>query len=216
MNFPLAARELIVVARRQVLSIVIATYAALLAAFTVVWGLKLPTLTGTAFYESFRNVQTGLLIILMAWVVVRSSALDRHDHMVRLSAMVARRPSSVVIAKMLSLCGVLALVVMAGVPAAIVASKMSAIPSSIVWRDIASALALALAASVVTTLWMLATGGPLSAWVGSAATIVAVLLGARWFVAGQLAQDVSVTAIVVVLAGVAAVWSDRVFRYCHE
>jgi hypothetical protein len=136
--------------------------------------------------------------------------------MVMLSTLAARRPSAIVAAKILSLAGILTLVAMAGLPAAIVAQKMSAVPISGVVRDLAVCCALALFASAVSVAWLMAGTDAIAAWIGAAATI-AIACGAiyRW----SSAPLVQASAIAVVAAAVTiavAAWSDRAFQYCDE
>src|SRR5262245_53086944 len=165
MTVPLLIRELIVVARRPVLTAAVVVYVGLLAAFTFMWGLKLPTLTGGSFYDVLRTFNAGLFAIVMPWIVARCHAQDCGDGLVMLSAVSARRPSSIVLAKILSLAGVVVLVAIAGVPAIIIAEKMSAVSASAVLRDLGSALALAALVSAVTTTWSVACGNAMTSWI---------------------------------------------------
>ena len=216
MTLPLLTRELIVVARRPVLTAAVVVYVGLLAGFTFMWGLKLPTLTGGSFYDVLRVFDWGLFAIVMPWVVARCHALDFGDGLVMFSAASARRPSSIVLAKILSLAGVVAVVAIAGLPAAIVAEKMSAVSASAVLRDLVSSLSLALLVSAVTITWSVARGNAITSWVGGSATTVVVLVAASRWTSSQGAQDVSILLVAAAVAAAAATWTDRVFRYCHE
>jgi hypothetical protein len=216
MTAALIARELIVVARRPALVAAVVMYVALLAGFTVIWGLKLPDLTGASVFEILRVFHRVLLAVLMPWVVVRCHAWDRGDRLVMLSTLVARRPSSIVLAKVLSLAGVLALVTVAGAPAVIIAAKMSAVPASAALRDLASALSIALLCSAVTVVWILRTGDALTSWIGGSVTMAAVLIAAARWTSAPAARDVSTLAVAVAVTAAVATWSNRAFQYCHE
>jgi len=216
MTVPLLTRELIVVARRPVLTAAVVVYVGLLAAFTFIWGLKLPTLTGASFYDVLRTFNAGLFTIVMPWIVARCHAQDCGDGLVLLSAVSARRPSSIVLAKILSLAGVVVLVAIAGVPATIIAEKMSALSASAVLRDLGSALALAVLVSAVTTTWSVACGNAMTSWVGGSATTAVVLTAASRWASSRAAQDVSIVLVAMAVAAASATWTDRAFQYCHE
>jgi len=212
----LVTRELVVVSRRTVLIVAVALYVVLLAVFTLVWGRKLPMLTGGSFYDVLRVYHGGLLALVLSWIVARCEAPDRGDGIVRLSALTARRPSSIVFAKILSLTGVLVLVVMAGVPATIVAAKMSAVPVAAMLRDAGAACSLALLVSAVTIAWTVCTDDVMTSWIGGAATTLVVIAAAsRWTSAGSV-FDLAVVLVGVTCAAAVATWSDRALQYCHE
>jgi hypothetical protein len=216
MMLPLLTRELIVVARRPVLTAAAVVYVGLIAGFIFMWGLKLPALTASSFYDALRVFDWGLFAIVMPWVVARCHAPDSGDGLVMLSAASTRRPSSIVLAKIVSLAGVVAVVAIAGVPAAIVAEKMSAVSAAAVLRDLVSSLSLALLVSAVTIAWSVARGNAMTSWVGGSATTAIVLVAASRWTSSRAAQDVSILLVAAAVTAMAATWTDRVFRYCHE
>jgi hypothetical protein len=213
MKWPFITRELIVVARGQLAAAVV-FHIAVLAGFTAIWGLKLPMLTGRGIYDFVRTFEPALLTILLPWVAARCYAPDRGPALITLSALTARRPSAIVLNKIVAGAGVLALVVLTGVPPAIVAQKMSAIPLSIVVRDFGSFVAFALLASVVTTGWLLRTDNPITSWIGASATTAVVLVSTSSLQLTQLAQDLAIVFVGVACAAGLVAWSDRSFRYC--
>lgn len=215
MKLPFLTRELIVVAQRR-LAAALVLQIVLLAGVTLTWGLTAHDLTGRTIYEWVRVFQWGLLTTLMPWVAARCQAPDRGHALVVLSAHTARRPSSIVIAKIVSIAGVLALVAAAGVPPAIVAQQMSAVPASVVVRDLGSFVVLALLASTVTMGWLLATDDAIASWIGASVTIAVVLAVTSGSQLARLAQDVSTLLIAAAVAAALATWSDRSFQYCHE
>lgn len=216
MTVALIARELIVVARRPALAAAVVLYIALLAGATLVWGLKLPMLTGASFFSMLRVFHSAVLAALMPWVVARCLASDRGDSLVMLSTLTARRPSSIIIAKIVSVAGVLSLVVLAGAPAVIIAAKMSALPLPAVIRDLASSISIAVLASAVTIAWMLRTSDAMTSWIGGTAITACVLAAASRWTSTAAAHDISVLVIALAAAVAVASWSDRAFQYCHE
>jgi hypothetical protein len=216
MSWPFVTRELTVVARRYVVLPAAIFHVVMLAGFTLTWGLKLPILTGRSIYDILRLFEWAVLAALLPWIAARCQAPDRGDAMVMLSTLAARRPSAIVVAKILSLAGILALVAMAGLPAAIVAQKMSAVPFSEVVRDLAVCCALALFASAVSVAWLMAGTDAIAAWIGAAATI-AIACGAlyRWSSA-PLVQASAIAAVAAAVTIAVATWSDRAFQYCDE
>ena len=215
MTMSMLTRELIVVSRRAALAGAIAVYVGVLAGFTLVWGLKLPVLTGAGFFEALRTFHWGLLAIVLPWVAARCQAQDYGDGLVRLSALVAQRPSAVVAAKILALAAVLALVAVAGIPAVIIAEKMSALPLSAGLHSLGSALAVALLVSAVTTAWIVGTGDAMLSWIGGTTTSAVVLAAAaRWTT--PAVRELSIVLIAIAVAAALAAWSDRAFQYCNE
>jgi len=216
MSWPFVTRELTVVARRHVIIPASIFHVVMLTAFTLTWGLKLPILTGRSIYDILRLFQWALLTALLPWVAARCQAPDRGDAMVLLSTLAARRPSSIVVAKSLSLAGVLALIPAAGLPAAIVAQKMSAVPISAVVSDVAICCALAWLASAVSVAWSMAGTDAIVAWIAAAATI-AIACGAiyRWSSA-PFVQASAIAVVAVAVTTAVATWSDRAFQYCDE
>ena len=216
MTSPLVTRELVVVARRSALVAALGMYVALVAGFTLVWGLKLPMLAGVRFYDVLRVYHGALLAIVMPWIVARCQAADGADGIATLSALTARRPSSILFAKILSLAGVLTLVVITGAPATILAAKMSALPVSIVFRDLASACSLALLASAVTVAWTIRTSDVITTWIGSAATTMAVFAAAGRWTPAPAVHDLSLALVGLTVAAAVVTWSDRALQYCHD
>ena len=215
MKWPFITRELTVAARRRLGAAVI-LYVVLLAAFTLIWGFTAPGLTGRSIYESLRVFEWGLLATLMPWVAARCAAPDRGRGLVLLSALTARRPSSIVVAKIVSLAGVLVVIAAAGVPPSILAQKMSALPASTVLRDFGSFVALAVLASAATMGWLLASGDEVTSWIGASATTAAVLTTTSGWQSAQVVRDMSTVFVAVAIVAAVAAWCDRSFRYCHE
>ncbi len=214
MMLSLVTREWLVVARRHVVPVVAAVYAGVLAAVTIVWGLRFEALTGSGFYDVFRAVEIGVLTIVMPWTVVRCAASDRNGDMTLLSSLTAARPSSIVIAKVVS-CGVtLALVAAAAAPAAIVAGQLAAVPIAIVVRDFASSLALVFLAAAVTTAWMFVAADAIAAWIGGSVATAVVAAAARELAHVRGAQDALAVGVAVIALAAAAFWSDRTLLYC--
>jgi hypothetical protein len=209
-------RELIVIARRPALTVVICVELGLLAGFVLLWNRGVPVLSGASLYKQQQLFQWALLTTLLPWAAVRCLAPDRGDSLVMACALTALRPSSIVIAKVVALVGVLALIVFAGFPAAILAQQMSAVPLSVALQDLISLFGLTVLVSAGTLTWVFAVRGRLSAWVGASGSIGLVLIVlSRWPPVGLP------TGLVAALIGAAltvaiAMWSDGSLRYCHE
>jgi hypothetical protein len=120
------------------------------------------------------------------------------------------------LAKILSIAAVLALVAAAGMPVSILAQKMSAAAASTVLRDLGSFVSLALLASAITMMWVIAGNDAVTAWVGSSVTTATLMLVMSRWAGGQLARDVSMVVAAAACSTAIARWSDRAFQYCHE
>ncbi|HUK37473.1 MAG TPA: hypothetical protein VLV86_26330 [Vicinamibacterales bacterium] len=213
MKWPFITRELIVAAQRR-LAAAVALYILLLAGFTLTWGLTAPGLTGGTIYDALRMFEWGALTVLMPWVAARCHAPDRGQSLAILSTLTAHRPSSIVIAKIASLAGVLLVVVAAGMPPAVLAQKMSAQPLSTVFRDLGSFAGYAFLASAVTMAWLLASGDEVTSWIGAAATTAVVrTVTSNLPIASQVTAMIAIAGCV---AAAAATWSDRSLQYCDE
>jgi hypothetical protein len=209
-------RELIVIARRPALTVVICVDIGLLAGFVLLWAPGVPVLSGANLYEQQQLFQWALLTALLPWAAARCLAPDRGHALVMACALTALRPSSIVIAKVVALVGALALIVFAGFPAAIIAQQMSAVPLSVALRDLISLFGLTVLVSAGTLTWVFAVRRRLAAWVGASGSIgLAVIVLSRWPPVGLptgLVAALIGAALTVAIAG----WSDDSLRYCHE
>jgi hypothetical protein len=204
----LVVRDLIVIGRRPALAIVMSTYVALLAGFVFAWEDAIP-IGGPNLYELARLLQWGLLAVCLTWTAARCPPLDRGDDLVMASALTALRPSSIIVAKAIALSAALAMVTIAGLPVAIIAQQIAAVPASHVLRDLVSLLGLALLVSAVTLSWTVLVGGRLAAWLGASGSVgVLLALSWRWrplgLGLGPVSALVGLTLVVIVAA-----WSDR-------
>ena len=92
-------RELIVAARRPAVGIAASAIALVLVAFVLVWAPGLPLLPDLNLYEQARVLDRGLLTIVLPWLAARIASADREDAFVRLSALTAVPPATLVAAK---------------------------------------------------------------------------------------------------------------------
>ena len=209
-------RELIVIARKPALAMVMVTYVALLAGFVFAWEDGVPMPGGSNLYEQARLVQWGLLAVCLPWAAARCPAPDRGDALVMASALTALRPSSILAAKAIALFGALALVAVAGLPVVIVAQQIAKVPAPQVLRDLVSLLGLPLLVSALTLSWVVVVSGRLGAWLGASGSVGLVLLLLwRWRPVG-LDVGLASALVGVTLAAWLASWSDRSLRYLSD
>ena len=210
------ARELVVIARRRALMAVICAYVGLLAAFVLVWNRGLPLPAAATLYEQLRVVQWAVLATLLPWAAARCIAPDRGDSLVVACVLTGVRPSSVVLAKAVALTGALGLIVCAGVPVAIMAQQMSAVPVWWVVRDLGSLLGLSVLVSAVTMAWLLGVRGRLAGWIGAGGSTVLGLVVLFLLPIASTTIGGIVAFVGVVLTVATATWSDGACRYLSE
>ncbi|MES1255275.1 MAG: hypothetical protein ABUS56_06705 [Acidobacteriota bacterium] len=209
-------REFLLAARRPALTAVLCLHVALVAGFTLVWHRGMPVLAGANPYEQQRLVQWIVLWGLLPWTAVRCAAPDGATGLARVSAVLAVRPSSVVVAKFLALSGVLMLVGMAGLPAVILALQMSALPLSALPAHLFSLAALALLVAAAAVASSLAVQGRLAAWLLAAGSSGVVLLALSASLPAGLLAWLAAGATGSAIAAATARWSDTAHRYCYE
>jgi hypothetical protein len=212
----IVVRELIVLARRPAWAAVTGLYIALLGGFVLVWSRGMPGLAGANTYEQQRTVQWAVLSVLLPWAAVRCMAPDRGDGFVLVSSVTATPPFSMVLAKVLALAGALVLVVLAGLPVAVMAQQMSAAAFSSTLRDLVSLLGLTVLVSGAAVTWVLAVRGRLAAWMGTGSSVGLVLVAlCRWTPTG-VPIGLLAAAIGVGLTVATATWGDATLRYCDD
>jgi hypothetical protein len=209
-------REFILAARRPALTAVLCLHVALVAGFALVWHRGMPVLPGANPYEQQRLVQWTVLWVLLPWTAVRCAAPDGASGVARVSAALAVRPSSVVVAKVLALSAVLTLVGMAALPAVILSLQMSALPLSALTPHLFSLAALAVLVAAAVVASSLAVQDRLAAWLLAAGATGAILLAvSTWIPAGLLTWLAAIAGGSAIAAATAR-WSDNAHRYCYE
>ena len=211
-----ATRELIVIAKRPALTVVICTHVGLLTVFVLMWSHGVPVLRGANIYEQQHLVQWWLLALLLPWAAARCFAPERGNGLTMMCALTALRPSSVVIAKSSSLVAALALIVFAGFPAAIAAQQMSAVSISGPLRDLLSLMGLAVLVSAITVIWVLAVRNRLGAWIGATVSTGLVLLVLSRLPLAGISLGLTSALVGAAIVEAMAHWSDGSLRYLLE
>ena len=207
-------RELTVVVRRPAFTVAICTYVLLLAGFVLVWGAFAPLFANP--YEQQRAVQWALLTALLPWTAARCMAPDRGVGLVLMCALTAQRPSTVIVGKLFALSGALFLIVVVGLPAAVIAQQMSAIPVSKVFGDAIAIAGLPLLVAALTIASTVLSSARLMGWlVAGASTACVVLVSWRLSPAGL---PVGAACLVVggAIATCVASWSNTSLRYIAD
>jgi hypothetical protein len=210
-------REALVVARRPAVVSIVVVYSGLLALFLSAWGgQRVPVLAGATIYAQLYLVQCVLLMAMMPWAAARAVATERADDLVRLSAILALPPSRIVVARLFAAAIAPALVVAGGLPVALIAQQMSAVPAARALIDQLTLLTYALPAAVVTAWWMQIASDRLLGWLGATASAIVLVAMVRsvFPVAATAAIVCGACGIAggVVLASRADVWS----RYMQD
>jgi hypothetical protein len=207
----LLSREALVVARRPAVVSIVVIYSGLLALFLSAWGgHRVPMLPGATIYEQLFLLQSVLLVVAMPWAAARAVATERADDLVRLSALLALRPSRLVIARLLAAALAPALVVAGALPVALIAQQMSAVAAARALADQLTLLTFALPAAVVTVWWMQFSHDRLLGWLGATASAILLVAMLRSvFPVAAIAAIVSAACAIAgggVLANRADVW----------
>jgi hypothetical protein len=175
-----------------------------------------PVLAGATIYAQLYLVQCVLLMAMMPWAAARAVATERADDLVRLSAILALPPSRIVVARLFAAAIAPALVVAGGLPVALIAQQMSAVPAARALIDQFTLLTYALPAAVLTAWWMQIASDRLLGWLGATASAIVLVAMVRsvFPMAATAAIVCGASAIAggVVLASRADVWS----RYMQD
>jgi hypothetical protein len=151
------------------------------AAFVLVWSPGAPLLAPLNLYAQTRALQWIVLASVLPYVVVRSSPLDRSDSLELMAALNRTRPATAVVAKVLGSFAVAMVVVLAGLPALILAQQAAAVPMISVAADLLPLAGLALlVASSATGAMVIARDG-LRAWLLASGIVFAVVLLTAWW-----------------------------------
>ena len=208
-------RELIVLARRTAFSTAMCGVVSLLAALTLVWSDGVPLLGGANLFAQQQIVLWIVLAAVLPWAAARCVAPDTGNRLVLAAALIAVRPSAIVLGKTAALAGALSLIALSTLPVAILAQQMSAAPAlGIIGAAIASA-ALAVFVAGATIAWLIATRDRVATWVGAFGTTAVML----WLTSGAgqpWLQALFLSVSGLALAAAAARWSDRTYCYLSE
>lgn len=180
--------------------------------YLLVWGDGIPLVGARPVLEQFATAQWVFLGLALPWAAARSGAAWRSDEVARLAAMSAVPPSSIVGAHVAALTVLLGAVAAAGLPFALLAQRISALPLSELWRTQLPLYALGLCAATASTACTLVVAPRLLAWTASTGlTVAAVML-----VPPGLAGGAVLTALGAAAAAVLVTGADQRCRYVSE
>jgi hypothetical protein len=213
---PIFTREIMVMSRRAPFGVATCTYVGLLVGFVVVWRDGVPVLPGTSVSEQLALVQGVLLIFFLPWIAVRCMAAERGDDFVRLSARSAVQPGRLLLAKMAAAFTALAFVVLSGLPIALLAKQMSAVPISAVMRNEAALLTFSAATCVLSVCWHQACRNRLAGWMAATGSMGVIFLIARQAWPDALGAAAAFASVAIVGAVSCARRAESSLRYLSE
>ena len=212
----LLTRELIVAARRPAAMVSACAVAALLTAFVAAWSPGIPVIAPMNLYDQTRLLHWLLLSVALPWIAVRSVPAERGDAIVLVAALTGQRPGDVLLGKILAMFVLLALVVLTGLPALVVAQQAAAVPLATVLGDIFPLLGAALLVAVTSVAAIVIVPDRLAAWLSATAVALVMLLGPVRSVSGLEAVGlVSALTGVVSAAGLYS-WTMRALCYLRN
>ena len=178
----LAARELTMAARTGSIPLAAFVVLALSTAFVLAWAPGVPVLAPMNFYEQARGLNWWLLAAVLPWTAVRSSPMDRGEAIVLMAALAGVGHTSAIVAKVVASAAVQSTVILAAVPALVLAQQSAAVSLTNVLIDLLAAVGLALLIAPLATASMLVAVDRLRAWfgvcgVGAAILLMAVIFG---------------------------------------
>jgi hypothetical protein len=209
----MAARELIVFARRAAIVLSACGIAALLMAFVLVWSPGVPVLVPMNLYEQTRVLHWVLLAAALPWTAVRSAPADRGDDFVLMAAFTGVRPADVVAGKIVGMFVMLVVVILTGLPALVIAQQAAAVPLPSVFGDLLPLFGLALLVAVSSTASILIVRDSLRAWLTATTVAIVVLFAASGWASGTTGGGLLCALAGVVGAGWVCAWSNTSLRY---
>ena len=172
----LLQRELEIVARRPAFMVSTCAHVVILAGFVLAWsGTRgVPVLPHREFYQQARLVQAVTLAILLPWTAARSVADERGDDLVLLAALMAMRPSRLMLARACAVLVALGCVVATGLPVMVLAQRISVGPIFRVFRDEATMMTLTVLACAMALGWRHVCRDRLLGWMAAALSTIAL------------------------------------------
>lgn len=166
-------RELALLIRQPPLFAALAAHAAVAGIFIAVWGPVggVPVAGGGTLYDQLGMLEMISAAALLPWVVARCQPRDSQATSVRLAALCAAAPSSVLNARLLSAVILAALFIAAALPPVLLAQQMSGTPAIVVALDRARMLAMGVAVALATRACISAVGDRVHAWLLATAVI---------------------------------------------
>jgi hypothetical protein len=205
-------RALLAAARTPALWVAMGAQAGLYSLYLLVWGDGLPLAGARPVLEQFATAQWIVLSLALPWAAARSGAAWRRDEIAQFAALGAVLPSSIVAASVAAQAVLLLATASVGLPFAVLAQQISAVPLAEMWRTQLPLYALGLCAAAVTPACMLVAANRFLAW--TAAT--ALSLAAAMIVPQGLAGAAVLAALGAGVGAVLVSGADRRLWYLSE
>jgi hypothetical protein len=205
-------RALLGAARTPALWAAMGAQAALFSLYLLVWGDGLPLVGARSTLEQFATLQWIVLGLALPWTAARSGVVRGHDDVARLAVLGAVPPSSIVSAGVAALAVLLLALAAVGLPFAMLAQQISAVPATDLWRTQLPLYALGLCAAPIAAACMLVAASRFIAWTASTVlTLAVVALVPRGLGGGVVLAVLGVIVVAVLVSG-----ADRRFWYLSE
>jgi hypothetical protein len=205
-------RALLTAARTPALWAAMGAQVVLFSLYILVWGDGLPLVGARPTLQQFATLQWIVLGLALPWAAARSGVVRGRDDVARLAVLGAVPPSVIVAAGVAALAVLLLALAAVGLPFAMLAQQISAVPATELWRTQLPLYALALCAAPITAACMLVAASRLGAWTAATALTLAVVALAPQGLAGGVA--LAALGAIVVAALVSG--ADRRFWYLSE
>jgi hypothetical protein len=205
-------RALLNAARTPALWAAMGAQVVLFSLYLLVWGDGLPLAGARSTLEQFATLQWIVLGLALPWAAARSGAVRGRDDVARLAVLGAVPPSSIVTAGVAALAVLLLALAAVGLPFAMLAQQISAVPATELWRTQLPLYALGLCAAALTAACMLVAANRFAAWTASTALTLAVVA----LVPQGLGGGVALAALGAIVVAALVSGADRRFWYLSE
>ena len=205
-------RALLAAARTPALWAAMGAQVVLFSLYLLVWGDGLPLVGARPTLEQFATLQWIVLGLALPWTAARSGVVRGRDDVARLAVLGAVPPSSIVAAGVAALAVLLLALAAVGLPFAMLAQQISAVPATELWRTQLPLYALALCAAPITVACMLVAANRLAAWTAATALTLAVVA----LVPRGLGGGVVLAALGAIVVSALVSGADRRFWYLSE
>ena len=205
-------RALLTAARTPALWAAMGAQVLLFSLYLLLWGDGLPLVGARSTLEQFTTLQWIVLGLALPWAAARSGVVRGRDEVARLAVLGAVPPSSVVTAAVAALAVLLVALAAAGLPFAMLAQQISAVPATELWRSQLPLYALGLCAAPITAACMLVAANRFAAWAAATAlTLAVVALVPHGFGGGVVLAALAAIVVAALVSG-----ADRRFWYLSE
>ncbi len=205
-------RALLAAARTPPLWAAMGAQVVLFSLYLLVWGDGLPLVGARSTLEQFATLQWIVLGLSLPWAGARSGVLGGRDEVARLAALGAVPPSSIVTAGVAALAVLLLALAVVGLPFAMLAQQISAVPATELWRTQLPLYALSLCAAAITAACILVAANRFAAWTAATALTLAIVA----LVPQGPAGAVGLAALGAIVVAALVSGADRRFWYLSE